>query len=44
MTNGNNKFLLLVIISGPTDFNLETVAINYNGVWLNRVILPKKKD
>ncbi|CAD8101909.1 unnamed protein product [Paramecium primaurelia] len=33
-----------VIVSGPSDFNLETIAINNNGIWLNRVVLPKIKD
>ncbi|CAD8072163.1 unnamed protein product [Paramecium sonneborni] len=33
-----------VIVSGPSDFNLETVAINNNGIWLNRVVFQKQKD
>lgn len=36
--------ILLVIVSGPTDFNLETVAMNFNGIWLNRVVFQKRKD
>lgn len=34
---------MIVIVSGPTDFNLETVAVNDNGVWLKRVVFEQDR-
>lgn len=34
---------MIVTVNGPTDFNLETVAVNDNGIWLKRIVFERDR-